>query len=566
MPTQTIRWIPRGEPFRQQGSGLPGVFPPILEHLIRQRGLPPGVDLEGYLRPKLKDLADPFLIPDMKAAVHRILQAVDRGEKICIFGDYDVDGVASITLMRRILMAYGNQPRHFIPRRGPEGYGLSETALDRCMAEGPKPDLLITVDCGTVSIAEVDSLRASGIDVLVVDHHEPSPAGRPDCCALVNPKCGSDFTYLCAAGVVFKLGHALMKTRPCDLDLKSLMDLVAVATISDIVPMVGENRLMVRHGLKQLPNTLNPGLRALQDVTGMNGSATSMDVGFRIGPRLNAAGRMDVPEDALATLTTDCRREAQELARKLDAFNKERQNHESLIRREAVEMLNRDFDPARDPVIVLGSRSWHHGVVGIVASRLMRQYHKPTFIVAIDEQGVGKGSGRSVDGISLVEALRACETDLIAGGGHAMAAGLSIHEDKLDRFRERFAEYVLSHSSEEQRQPKLMYDAEISFDQLSLEFLASYDLLQPFGNGNPQPVFISRGVGQSRPPQHMKNNHLRFMLRQGYHEQDAVYFGGGEHPLPDPPWDIAFTIDRNTFRGRTTLQLVLQGMRTAELG
>ncbi len=566
MPTQTIRWIPRGEPFRQQGSGLPGVFPPILEHLIRQRGLPPGVDLEGYLRPKLKDLADPFLIPDMKAAVDRILQAVDRGEKICIFGDYDVDGVASITLMRRILMAYGNQPRDFIPRRGPEGYGLSEAALDRCMAEGPKPDLLITVDCGTVSIAEVDSLRASGIDVLVVDHHEPSPAGRPDCCALVNPKCGSDFTYLCAAGVVFKLGHALMKTRPSDLDLKSLMDLVAVATISDIVPMVGENRLMVRHGLKQLPNTLNPGLRALQDVTGMNGSATSMDVGFRIGPRLNAAGRMDVPEDALATLTTDCRREAQELARKLDAFNKERQNHESLIRREAVEMLNRDFDPARDPVIVLGSRSWHHGVVGIVASRLMRQYHKPTFIVAIDEQGVGKGSGRSVDGISLVEALRACESDLIAGGGHAMAAGLSIHEDKLDRFRERFAEYVLSHSSEEQRQPKLMYDAEISFDQLSLEFLASYDLLQPFGNGNPQPVFISRGVGQSRPPQHMKNNHLRFMLRQGYHEQDAVYFGGGEHPLPDPPWDIAFTIDRNTFRGRTTLQLVLQGMRTAEDG
>lgn len=566
MPTQTIRWIPRGEPFQQQGSGLPGGFPPILEHLIRQRGLPPGVDLEGYLQPKLKDLADPFLIPDMKAAVDRILQAVDRGEKICIFGDYDVDGVASITLMRRILMAYGNQPRHFIPRRGPEGYGLSEAALTRCMAEGAKPDLLITVDCGTVSIAEVDSLHTDGIDVLIVDHHEPSPAGRPDCCALVNPKCGSDFTYLCAAGVVFKLGHALMKTRSADLDLKSLMDLVAVATISDIVPMVGENRLMVRHGLKQLPNTLNPGLRALQDVTGMNGSATSMDVGFRIGPRLNAAGRMDVPEDALATLTTDCRREAQELARKLDAFNKERQNHESLIRREAVEMLNRNFDPERDPVIVLGSRSWHHGVVGIVASRLMRQYHKPTFIVAIDEQGVGKGSGRSVEGISLVEALRACETELMAGGGHAMAAGLSIHEDKLDRFRERFAEYVLSNSSEEQRQPKLMYDAEISFDQLSLEFLASYDLLQPFGNGNPQPVFISRGVGQSRPPQHMKNNHLRFMLRQGYHEQDAVYFGGGEHPLPDPPWDIAFTIDRNTFRGRTTLQLVLQGMRTAEDG
>jgi single-stranded-DNA-specific exonuclease len=196
----------------------------------------------------------------------------------------------------------------------------------------------------------------------------------------------------------------------------------------------------------------------------------------------------------------------------------------------------------------------------------MRQYHKPTFVIAIDENGVGKGSGRSIEGISLVEAIRACESDLIAGGGHAMAAGLSIHEDNLDGFRKNFTAYVLSHSNEDQRRPKLMYDAEISFDQLSLEFLSSYDLLQPFGSGNPQPVFISREVGLSRSPLHMKNNHLRFMLRQGYHEQDAVFFGGGEHPLPDPPWDIAFTIDRNTFRGRTTLQLIIQDVRATQDG
>jgi single-stranded-DNA-specific exonuclease len=185
-------------------------------------------------------------------------------------------------------------------------------------------------------------------------------------------------------------------------------------------------------------------------------------------------------------------------------------------------------------------------------------------VIAIDEDGVGKGSGRSIDGISLVEAIRACESDLLAGGGHAMAAGLSIKEESLDDFRKSFSDYVLKHSNQEQRQPKLMYDAEIGFDQLSLEFLASYDLLQPFGSGNPQPVFISRQVGLSRPPLHMKNNHLRFMLRQGYHEQDAVFFGGGEHPLPDPPWDVAFTIDRNTFRGRTTLQLIIQDVRAAE--
>lgn len=564
MRAQPFLWIPRGAPFQATERGGSRAFPAILEHLIRQRGLPDGVDLEAYLQPKLRDLADPFLIPDMGPAVERVLRAVDAGQKICVYGDYDVDGVASIALMRRILLAYGAEVRHFIPRRGPEGYGLSEAALERCMAEGPRPDLLITVDCGTVSIREVAALRAVGIDVLIVDHHEPMPGARPDCCALVNPKCGEDFTYLCAAGVVFKLGHALLKTRPVDLDLKELIDLVAVATISDIVPMVGENRLLVRHGLRHLPNTLNPGLRALQDVTGMSGTATSMDVGFRIGPRLNAAGRMDVPEDALATLTTDCRRLAQELAQKLDSYNKERQAHENLIRREAVEMLSRDFDPLRDPVIVLGSRSWHHGVVGIVASRLMRQYHKPTFIVAIDADGIGKGSGRSIEGVSLVEAIRACGDDLLAGGGHAMAAGLSIDESRIDRFRKNFAEYVLGTTSPEQRRPKLLYDAEIGFDQLSLEFLASYDLLQPFGSGNPQPVFIARGVSLSRPPLHMKNHHLRFMLRQGYHEQDAVYFGGGEHPLPDPPWDVAFVIDRNHFRGRTTLQLIIQDVRSAQ--
>ena len=566
MRAQPFRWVARGEPFQKQEPGSPGSFPPILEHLIRQRGLPEGMDLEGYLRPQLKDLADPLLIPDMQLAVDRILLAIDHGHKICIFGDYDVDGVASIALMRRILIAYGVESRYFIPRRGPEGYGLSTAALARCMSEGPKPDLLITVDCGTVSINEVAALRADGIDVLIVDHHEPIPGERPACCALVNPKCGADFTYLCAAGVVFKLGHALLKARKTDLDLRELIDLVAVATISDIVPMIGENRLMVRHGLKRLPDTLNPGLRALQEITGMNGVASAMDVGFRIGPRLNAAGRMDKPEDALAMLTTECRRAAHELAHKLDVYNKERQTHEGLIRRDAVEMLTRDFDPVNDPVIVLGSRDWHHGVVGIVASRLMRQYYKPTFIVAIDGNGLGKGSGRSIAGVSLVEAIRACEGDLIAGGGHAMAAGLTITEANLDQFRKSLAAYVLQNTSAEQRQPKLLYDAEIEFGQLSLEFLASYDLLQPFGNGNPQPVFISSGVGLSRSPQHMKNNHLRLMLRQGYHEQDAVFFGGGEYSLPDPPWDIAFTIDRNTFRGRTTLQLNIQDVRSAVQG
>ncbi|QTN33738.1 single-stranded-DNA-specific exonuclease RecJ [Akkermansiaceae bacterium] len=562
MRATAFRWILRGEPFDPGSRADENDFPAILRHLVNQRGVPED-EIETFLHPKLRDLSDPFLMPDMQPAVERILKAIDARENVCIYGDYDVDGVSAITLMTKILQAYGLKPRPFIPRRGAEGYGLSFAAIDRCLSEGTKPDLLISVDCGTVSVKEVAHLREMGIDVVIADHHEPDPAGRPDCCALVNPKCGTDFTYLCAAGVVFKIGHALLKTRPADLDLKDLLDLVAVATIADIVPLVGENRLLVRHGLKALPSTLNPGLRALQDITGMNGKATSMDVGFRIGPRINAAGRMDFPEDALATLNTDCRVTAGELAEKLDAYNRQRQEHESLIRKEAVEQLSGGFDPAKDPVIVIGSRDWHHGVVGIVASRLMRQYHKPTFVIAIDGEGIGKGSGRSIEGVSLVNAIRACQSDLIAGGGHAMAAGLSIHEENMNRFRTNLAEYVLASTTEEERSPRLIYDAEIPFSQLSLDFLKSYELLQPFGNANPQPVFVSRNVELSRPPFHMKNKHLRLTLRQGYHEQDAVFFGGGEHALPDPPWDIAFTIDRNTFRGKTTLQIIMQGVMAA---
>ncbi|MGA0845294.1 MAG: single-stranded-DNA-specific exonuclease RecJ, partial [Luteolibacter sp.] len=360
-----------------------------------------------------------------------------------------------------------------------------------------------------------------------------------------------------------KIGHALLKSRPAPLDLKEILDLVAVATISDIVPMVDENRLIVRHGLRQLPDSYNCGLRALQEVTGMNGNASSMDVGFRIGPRLNAAGRMDVPEDALATLLAADSEIAMAMAKKLDGYNRERQSCEIRMRNEAVDMLTENFDPSRDPVIVLGSRDWHPGIVGIVASRLMRQYHKPTFVIAIDADGIGKGSGRSIDGVSLVDAIRVCESELIAGGGHAMAAGLSIHEDKIDAFREKFAKFVMATTSEDQRAPRLCYDAEIAFELLSLDFLGSYELLQPFGNSNPQPVFISREVQLNRPPLRMKNHHLRLSLRQGYHVQDAVFFGGGEHPLPDPPWDVAFTIDRNTFRGRTSLQLVIQDIRAS---
>ena len=555
-----MQWVLREAPAGWEGLLPPGM-PPILGRLLAQRGIDEEA-VDHFLRPRLAELSDPFEIPEMDLAVDRILAAIDGGEKVCIFGDYDVDGVSSIAVLRTILEAYQLQPDSFIPRRSSEGYGLSAAGLERCLAECGHPDLLISVDCGTVSNQAIASLKERGVDTVVVDHHEIGPEGRPDCVALVNPKASGDpRQYLCAAGVVFKVAHALLKRRPVpDFDLKSALDLVAVATVSDIVPLVEENRLLVRHGLRILEASDRPGLRALLQLTGTEGRISSSDIGFRIGPRLNAAGRMDQPEQALATLMTECRNEARNLAEELEQFNRNRQKLEQTIFAEAMTQLKGSEE---DPVIVVGSRSWHAGVVGIVASRLMRMFYKPVFVIAIDGDGIGKGSGRSIHGVSLVEAIRHCRPHLLAGGGHHMAAGLSIHEDAIDSFRRGFIQFVQESCQSQDLVPRLHLDAEVKLGDLSLDFLASYELLQPFGSANPQPVFMARNIWISEPPKKLKNNHLRLFLRQGYDERGAIFFGGGAYDLPDPPWDIAFIVDRNVFKGRTSVQISIQRVRAA---
>jgi single-stranded-DNA-specific exonuclease len=333
-----------------------------------------------------------------------------------------------------------------------------------------------------------------------------------------------------------------------------------MATVADIVPLMKENRLLVRHGLRLMEQTQNPGVRALMDVAQVKGPITSADVGFRIGPRINAAGRMDRPEDALATLKANNKKEADQWASQLDNHNRERQREEQRINQEALNLIETECNP-NDPVIVLGSRTWHPGVVGIVASRMMRRFHKPTFIIAIDEDGMGKGSGRSIGGVSLMDAINANRDCLEAGGGHAMAAGISVHEENIKKFRQGFAQYVLDHVSEQDRLPRLHLDVEIDFADLSLEFLDSYELLQPFGSGNPEPYFMTREVYLTEPPRELKNHHLKLSMKQKECWQEAMFFGAGERELPPQPWDIAFTINRNVFRGRTNLQIVIQDVR-----
>ena len=549
------------------GEELNQQLPLLVRKLLAQRGISGKERALRFLKPRLSDLGDPFAMREMDAAVERIFRAADNGEHVCIYGDYDVDGVSSVTLLYTILRAYDIRTDYFIPVRTKEGYGLSEEgmahAIERC---GGKPDVIIAVDCGTSSVEEVAWLQTQGIDVVILDHHEASTLGRPPAVAVVNAKLeeSSPFTYLCSAGVVFKLAHAMLKQRRLpQFDLKQHLDVVAIATVADIVPLVEENRLLTRHGLRVMENGGNIGIQALNRVTNLNRRPSASHVSFRIGPRLNAAGRMDNPMDALNLLMTRDSAVAQDLAERLESHNRARQQEEEKIRNEAMEMLAKNFSPGRDNVIVLGSRTWHPGVVGIVASLLMRRFHKPTFVISLDENGIGKGSGRSIPGVSLVQAIHACADTLISGGGHDMAAGLVIHEDMIDAFRERFDAFVRETVDPERLNPVLNIDAEVTFPELTLDLLDSYELLEPFGNSNPQPVFMSRNVMLTDAPRHLQGNHLRLGLRQGSCECDAMYFNGGNRKLPDPPWDIAYTIDRNVWRGRTTLSISIQDVRSA---
>ena len=536
---------------------------PVVVSLALQRGFDDQDELERFLYPRLKDLGDPFKLPGVQKAVDRLLQAVDKKESVVLYGDYDVDGVSSVALLKNVLSAYGLEPVPFLPTRMEEGYGLSVKGIENSL-NGTTPDLLIAADCGTNSRDEAAILKEEGIDLIILDHHEPDSAGTADCVALVNPKIGDDYHYLCTAGVVFKVAHAMLKSRPLpDFDLKNQLDLVAMGTIADIVPLEDENRIVARRGLAQLDRTLHPGVAALKKVAGVGSPARAHDVGFKLGPRLNAAGRLDRASASLDLLLCQDHSDAQVLAEALDQQNRDRQALELKTREEAEQMIHDLASEQRSHAIVVGSRGWHPGVVGIVASRISRNYHRPTFVIGIAEDGLGKGSGRSVEGVSLVAALESTRDVIEAGGGHEMAAGVSVREEKLEEFRIAFVKNVAEQAESDTLIPKLHIDGEVSLKDLTLDLLDSYELLRPFGAGNPQPLFMSRGVELMQEPRLIKEKHLKFRFYQNGIEHEGIYFNGVEMDIPNPPWDIAYTIDRNEWRGRVKLNMVIQSIRKA---
>lgn len=540
-----------------------GIAAWVAEVMLR-RGKGGVSETQRFLSPLLRTLSDPFLLPGMDAAVARIIAALEAKERIALYGDYDVDGVTSLTILARVLRASGGEVTAFLPHRVDEGYGLSADGVARCVAVHA-PKLLIAVDCGTTSVAEITGLRERGIDTIVLDHHEPKEE-LPPVVAMVNPKVsGENFRYLCSAGIAFKVAHALLKKRPVPgFDLKSVLDLVAVATVADIVPLVDENRVLVKAGLERLEHTIWPGLRALIDVAAIRPPFDSGHVGFALGPRLNASGRLASAEASLELLMTDHATRATILAKMLDQQNKERREVEDDVCVKAEAQLRNRFVPESDAAIVVGGSGWHPGVVGIVASRIQRRYHRPTIVVGFDPFGIGKGSGRSIEGLSLVAALGESADLLEKFGGHEMAAGLTMRQEFFDEFRARFSSTARTMVTPEQLVPRIHLDAEIPFSAINFKLLDQLASMQPFGAENRQPVFIARRVTNVGEPRVMKERHISLTLRQGRQDIRAVWWGAAEYPLPPLPWDVAFTVSRNEWNGTVSPQVEVKDLRTSE--
>ena len=549
---------------------------PLLAQCLLNRGLSELPAIEKFLAPRLKHLADPFLLPNMKAAVDRLLLAHERGEPLVIFGDYDVDGVTSTTLLLEVLRQLGWSADAYLPSRMDEGYGLSRDGVDNCLKKFPVK-LLLAVDCGSTAVETIAWLRERGVEVIVLDHHQvSSPA--PAAVALVNPQLSTSnlqpstaFTELCSAGLAFKLAHALLKRGretglpgAAEFDLKPLLDLVALGTIADLVPLTGENRILVTAGLEKLNTTKRPGIMALKEVAQSPAKIGVVDVGFQLAPRLNASGRLETAEESLHLLLAENLEEALPLAQNLDARNRERQQIEKSIVEQVTGVVRSKFDAQKDFVIVEGQLLWHIGVVGIVASRVLQEFYRPTIILGGDA-GEWRGSGRSIAGFDLAAALRECADLLVKHGGHAMAAGLTIAPDKIDLFRQRLNDLARRSLKPEDFQPPLRLDAEVQLDEISLNTLAELDKLKPTGQGNPALQFCARNLAHKKPVQRMgaKKQHVKMWVSDGVVTHEAVWWNAGDGSLPAGKFDLAFAPSLNEFNGRTTVQLKVLDWREA---
>jgi single-stranded-DNA-specific exonuclease len=514
---------------------------------------------------------DPLLLGDMERACARLRAAVAEGRRICVHGDYDVDGIAATTLAVLLLRELGADVDWHLPSRFDEGYGVRSDTLARLADEGC--GLVLTVDCGITAADEVDEAKARGLEVIVTDHHRPGER-LPDCPIVATRPSDYPFPELCGTGVVYKLGQALFGV---DSEIpKRHLDLVALATIADVVPLVDENRSLAIAGLRALARTTKPGLRALMNAAGVDPAALDAGaVGFRLAPRLNAAGRLGHPREALQLLLTEDENEARRLADSLEDLNRERQAVEGRILREAIAQVEEWPAERRNRrAYAVAGADWHEGVIGIVASRLVERYHRPVVLIAGGE-GDWKGSGRSIPAFDLHGALGACSALLERWGGHRAAAGLSIRAENVADFAEAFAEHASGALADEDLEPVTHVDAVVNRDaQLSLDLCAELGRLAPFGLGNPAPTLLAPGVGLAEVATVGEGKHLRFRIRRnGRDGGSAIAFGQGsrlESLRPEGRYDVAFRLEENRWNGTVAPQLVVRRVfpaapRSAEL-
>ena len=559
---------------------------PILAKLLYNRGYHTPDAARRFIRMESELLCDPFLLADIEKAIDRIRGALERGERIVIYGDYDVDGVTAVSTLYLYLKGKGATVDYYIPNRVGEGYGVSVGAIDKLVAEGV--DLIITVDTGITAAEEVAYARSLGVDMVVTDHHECRSA-LPSAVAVVNPHrpdCGYPFKELAGVGVVFKLICAFEERytgdsrRECVARLcQEYADLVAIGTIADVMPIKEENRLIVSYGLSRMEKARRVGLSALiSAVTGQTEAAknryktepkiTSGYIGYTLAPRLNAAGRIRSASIAVELFLTSDLEKAKSIAEELCEANKERQIEENRITAEAFEKVEREHDFERDPVIVLDDDTWHHGVIGIVSSRVTERYGLPSILVSFEGGGDGKGSGRSIKGMNLAAALQACSDTLLKYGGHELAAGLSVSRDSLPAFRERINKYARTHLSEEALIPTAEADLALSLSELDMDLASELRrYLEPYGTENPLPVFalFSAMVEEVVPVSGGK--HTRLVLRDGDRHVTAMYFSHETDKLdlyPGEKADLLFSLDINEWAGKRAVQLTVRDLRPAE--
>lgn len=529
--------------------------PELLATVLVNRGIVDDEEIRVFLNPTRSDFHDPYLMPDMEIAVERIIKAIDNQEKVIIYGDYDVDGITSITVLKKFLKTCGLEADYYIPNRLSEGYGLNKAAIDYIKEK--EYTLIITVDCGISGIEEIEYANSLGIETIVTDHHEPMEL-LPPAVAIVDLKRKDNDTYpfksLAGCGVVFKLTQALgMRLGIDEKEYLKYLDIVCVGTISDIVPLVDENRVIAKLGLKLVEVTRNPGLKALLNASGYK-VVNSNTISFGIAPRINACGRMGYEEEALKLFLTENLVQASEITERLNKYNRDRQEIEKNIYDEAIKMMEKEDSNAQS--IVLGSNNWHHGVIGIVSSKITEMYFKPSILICFEGED-GKGSGRSIPGFDLHEALAETAKYLEKYGGHEMAVGLSLKKNNFNRFKEAFEKYV------EEKDitgivPIIEIDKQISLKDIDSNIVKQLDLLEPFGEANRRPIFVYKNLKIDSIRALSDGKHLKMTLKDGNTIVNAIGFNMGqlskEYMIGDRI-DVVGTLEINAYNGREMVQI-----------